>query len=56
MNVASRLVSKIAKAGEIIISEDTHRHAPERVDAVALPPVKVKGKAEELRVYRAIRN
>ena len=53
MNVASRLVN-VAKAGEIIISEDTHRHVRERVDAVALPPVKVKGKAEELRVYRVL--
>ncbi len=53
MNVASRLVN-VAKAGEIIISEDTHRHVSERIDAVALPPVKVKGKAEELRVYRVL--
>ena len=53
MNVASRLVN-VAKAGEIIISEDTHRHVSGRIDAVALPPVKVKGKAEELRVYRVL--
>ena len=51
MNVASRLVN-LAAAGEIIISEDTFRKVAGRVDAIALPPVKVKGKAEELKVFR----
>jgi adenylate cyclase len=51
MNVASRLVN-VAGSGEIIISEDTYRHVAARVEATALPPVKVKGKAEELKVYR----
>ena len=51
MNVASRLVN-VAGSGEIIISEDTYRHVAGRVEATQLPPVKVKGKAEELKVYR----
>jgi adenylate cyclase len=51
MNVASRLVN-IAGSGEIIISEHTYRYVAGRVEATALPPVKVKGKAEELKVYR----
>ena len=51
MNVASRLVN-VASSGDIIISEDTYRHVTGRVDATQLPPVKVKGKAEELKVYR----
>ena len=51
MNVASRLVN-VAGSGEIIISESTHRAVAGRVEAAALPPVKVKGKAEELKVYR----
>jgi adenylate cyclase len=51
MNVASRLVN-VAASGEIIISEHTYRHVAGRVEAAALPPVKVKGKAEELKVYR----
>jgi adenylate cyclase len=51
MNVASRLVN-LASAGEVIISEHTHRYVADRVVAEALPPVKVKGKAEELRVFR----
>jgi adenylate cyclase len=51
MNVASRLVN-VASSGEIIVSENTYRHIIGRVEATALPPVKVKGKAEELKVYR----
>ena len=51
MNVASRLVN-VASSGEVIISENTYRFVSDRVDATALPPVKVKGKAEELKVYR----
>ncbi|MBS1121155.1 MAG: adenylate/guanylate cyclase with sensor and domain protein [Deltaproteobacteria bacterium] len=51
MNVASRLVN-VAGSGEIIISEDTYRKVAGRIDAIALPPVRVKGKAEELKVYR----
>jgi len=51
MNVASRLVN-VASSGEVIISENTYRHVADRIDATALPPVKVKGKAEELKVYR----
>lgn len=51
MNVASRLVN-VAGSGEIIIAEDTYRLVASRIDAVALPPVKVKGKADELKVFR----
>jgi adenylate cyclase len=51
MNVASRLVN-VASSGEVIVSENTYRHIIGRVEATALPPVKVKGKAEELKVYR----
>jgi adenylate cyclase len=50
MNVASRLVN-IAKPGEIIISHHTHRLVADRVDALSLPPVKVKGKAEEQKIF-----
>jgi adenylate cyclase len=51
MNVASRLVN-VAGSGDIIVSEDTYKHVVGRVEATQLPPVKVKGKAEELKVYR----
>ncbi|MGE0400454.1 MAG: adenylate/guanylate cyclase domain-containing protein [Kofleriaceae bacterium] len=53
MNVASRLVN-VAGSGDIIISEDTYRHVSGRIDCKQLPPVKVKGKAEELKVYKVI--
>jgi adenylate cyclase len=51
MNVASRLVN-VASSGEIIVSESTYKLVAGRVEAIALPPVKVKGKAEELKVFR----
>jgi adenylate cyclase len=53
MNVASRLVN-VAGSGEIIISEHTFRATQGRIEATALTPVKVKGKAEELKVYRVV--
>ena len=51
MNVASRLVN-VAGSGDIIVSEDTMKHIVGRVEATELPPVKVKGKAEALKVFR----
>jgi adenylate cyclase len=51
MNVASRLCN-VAGSGDIIISEHTYQHVAGRVEAQQLPPVKVKGKADELKVYR----
>jgi adenylate cyclase len=51
MNVASRLVN-LASPGEVIISEFTYKYVADRVQAIGLPPVKVKGKADELKVYR----
>src|SRR5450432_3562063 len=53
VNTASRLCS-VAEAGQIILSEATYRTMIEDVAAVPLPPVRVKGKAEELRVYNAV--
>jgi adenylate cyclase len=53
MNVASRLVN-IAKPGEIIMSEETYRKVADRVEAEAMPPVKVKGKEKEQKIYRFI--
>ena len=53
VNTASRLCS-IAKAGEIILSENTMRIVQNAVDAIALPAVRVKGKAEELRIYNVL--
>ena len=51
VNTASRLCS-LAKGGEIIISEETYRCVQHRIEAVALPKVRVKGKHDELSVFR----
>jgi class 3 adenylate cyclase len=53
MNVASRLVSQ-AKAGQIIISEYTFMQVRDRIEAIPLPAVTVKGKAEPLRIYQVL--
>jgi adenylate cyclase len=53
MNTAARLQS-IAKAGEIIVSEQTMRFLADRVEAVSLPPVEVKGKRDRVRVYNVV--
>jgi adenylate cyclase len=53
VNTASRLCS-VAQAGQIILSEATFSKVQGSVAAVPLPPVRVKGKADELRVYNAV--
>jgi adenylate cyclase len=50
VNTASRLCN-LAKPGEILVSETTMKRVAGRFLAEALPPVRVKGKHEELRVY-----
>jgi adenylate cyclase len=53
VNTASRLCS-VAQPGQIILSEATYRKVQGEVAAIPLPPVRVKGKADELRVYNAV--
>jgi adenylate cyclase len=53
VNTASRLCSA-AQAGQVILSEATFRKVQADVAAVPLPPIRVKGKADELRVYNAV--
>ena len=53
MNVAARLVGQ-AKSGEIIISDVTYARVKDRIEAMPLPAVKVKGKAEPLQIFRVI--
>jgi adenylate cyclase len=53
MNVASRLVN-LAKPGELIISELTFSRVSDRIEAEPMAPVRVKGKADEMRVYRVL--
>ena len=53
VNTASRLCGA-AQAGQVILSEATFRKVQGDVAAVPLPPIRVKGKADELRVYNAV--
>jgi class 3 adenylate cyclase len=53
VNTASRLCGH-AQAGQVLLSEATFAKVHHRVAAVALPPVRVRGKADELRVWNAI--
>jgi len=53
MNIAARLQS-IAKPGEIIVSEQTLRLLGDRVEAVALAPVDIRGKREKMRVFNVV--
>ncbi len=53
VNTASRLCS-VAQAGQVILSEATYRKVHGDVAAAPLPPVRVKGKTDALRVYNAV--
>ena len=53
VNTASRLCS-VATAGQIILSEATYAKVRHEVAAVPLPPVRLKGKSDELRIYNAV--
>jgi adenylate cyclase len=53
VNTASRLCT-VAQSGQIILSETTYRKVASNISAVPLPAVRVKGKAEELRIYNAV--
>jgi adenylate cyclase len=50
VNTAARLCSA-AKAGQVIISENTYEQVKDEFKVKALDPIKVKGKAQELQVY-----
>jgi len=53
VNTAARLCS-LAKPGEIIVSETTIATVADKVEMIALPPTKVKGKLQALRIYNVI--
>jgi adenylate cyclase len=53
VNTAARLC-QAAKPGEIIVSETTITSVSDKVEMIALPPMKVKGKLQALRVYNVI--
>ncbi len=51
VNLASRLEG-VAQAGEIIISHNTYKYVKDVFDLEKLPPVKVKGKAKPIQIYK----
>ncbi|MEM9195696.1 MAG: adenylate/guanylate cyclase domain-containing protein, partial [Myxococcota bacterium] len=53
VNTGSRLCS-LAKAGEVIISENTYQRVKDQFETVALPPTSVKGKAQPLKIYNVV--
>jgi adenylate cyclase len=53
VNTASRLCGH-AGPDQIILSEATFAKVQTHVDALALPPVRVRGKSEELRIWNAV--
>ena len=53
VNTAARLCGA-AQPGQIILSDATFRKVQSDVAAVPLAPIRVKGKAEELRVFNAV--
>ncbi len=54
VNTGARLCS-LAKAGEIIISENTYNRVKDYFEVVELPPTSVKGKSKPLKIYNVIR-
>ncbi|HJL41995.1 MAG TPA: adenylate/guanylate cyclase domain-containing protein [Myxococcales bacterium LLY-WYZ-16_1] len=54
VNTASRICG-IAGGDQVLISEATYRHVADRIEARYLGTREVKGKAEELGVYEALR-
>jgi len=53
VNTGARLCS-LAKAGEIIISENTYNRVKDYFDVVELPPTSVKGKSKPLKIFNVI--
>ncbi|MEE8400114.1 MAG: adenylate/guanylate cyclase domain-containing protein [Desulfobacterales bacterium] len=51
VNIASRL-QRFAKAGEIVMTEDTYVKVSDEIDATPLPPITVKGIDEPMTIYR----
>jgi len=53
VNTGARLCS-VAKAGEVIISEETYGRVSEHFECIELPPARVKGKANALRIFNVV--
>lgn len=55
VNVASRLESKVALPGWIVVGPQTHARLGDACEREALPPVRLKGKSVEIVPYRVLR-
>jgi adenylate cyclase len=53
INVASRICGH-ARPNEVLIGQNTYHHVMHEVRALPLPPMKFKGKSQELTVYQVI--
>jgi adenylate cyclase len=51
VNIASRL-QRLAKEGEILISESTYSGISDKLEAEALQPVSIKGISEPIKIYK----
>jgi class 3 adenylate cyclase len=51
INVASRICSH-ARPSEVLIGENTYHYVSQEIHAHALPPMKFKGKSQEMTVYQ----
>jgi len=56
VNVASRLEEKVAKPGDIVIGESTHRLIGDKFPTEALPPQQLKGLSQMTTAYRVLRH
>ncbi len=54
VNLASRLEG-VSKGNQIVIAENTYQLVKDQVEVNVLPPVKVKGKTKETKIYEVVR-
>ncbi|MDY6788159.1 MAG: adenylate/guanylate cyclase domain-containing protein, partial [candidate division WOR-3 bacterium] len=53
VNLSARLEG-VANAGQVIISDSTHKYVKDKFDFAELEPVSVKGKSEPIQIYQAL--
>ncbi len=53
VNLASR-INRFAAAGEIVIGQAIYEKLQDRINAIAIPPVQIKGKSGLVRIYKVL--
>ncbi len=53
VNLASRLEG-VARGGEVLVTKNTMEHIADRVKAIAMEPVRVKGKKDPIELFRVL--